>query len=109
MAILHAHFGYKKPIGGFSMFVGPIMNHVILDQQSTLFKLTMLNHCQDAMSSQNDVNMTTRLWERIVPSGNLNQKFTKWFKMAKLCNVLMLGNVEDECTFSNLAFIKTKL
>ncbi len=48
------------------------------------------------------------IMERIVPNGILNQKPSKWFKMAKLCNVLMLGNVEDECTFSNLAFMKTK-
>jgi hypothetical protein len=28
MAILHGPFGYKKPIGGFSVFVGPIINHL---------------------------------------------------------------------------------
>ncbi len=81
---------------------------MILDQHSTFFKLTMLNHFQDAMLPQNDVNPTTRLWERIVPNGILNHKLFKWFKMAKLCNVIMLGNMEDECTFSNLAFMKTK-
>jgi hypothetical protein len=79
------------------VFVGPIINHVILDQQSTFFKLTMLNHCQDAMLPQNDVNSTTQLWERIVLSRILNQILSKWFKTAKLCNFLMLGNVEDEC------------
>jgi len=79
MAILHAHFGYKTPIGGSGMFVGPIINHVILDQHSTFFKLTMLNHFQDAMLPQNDVNPTMRLWEGIVPNGILNHKLSKWF------------------------------
>jgi len=109
MAILHAHFGFKKPIGGYGMFLRPIINPMIFYQHCTFFKLTMLNHCQNVMLLQNDVNPTTCLWERIVPSRNLNQKLCKWFKMTKLCNVLVLGNVEDECTFSNLAFMKIKL
>lgn len=29
--------------------------------------------------------------------------------MTKICMVMVLGNVEDECTFSNLSFMESKL
>jgi hypothetical protein len=61
------------------------------------------------MLPQNNVNLTTWLWERIRISGILKRRHFKWFKMTKFCIVLVLGDVEDELTFSNLAFMKTKL
>jgi hypothetical protein len=39
----------------------------------------------------------------------LNHRLFEWFKLAKLCMVMVLGSVDNERTFSNLAFIKTKL
>jgi hypothetical protein len=107
MAILQAHFGYKKQWGGFGMFIGFVINRMILDQWSTFYKLTMLNHCQDAMLSHN-VNPTTWLWERIGISVILKRRLSKWFEMTMFCIVLVLGDLEDECTISNLAFMKTK-
>jgi hypothetical protein len=41
--------------------------------------------------------------------GVLNFKLVKWFKLAKLCMVLILGNMDDEWTFSNFSFIKNNL
>ncbi len=52
---------------------------------------------------------TTRLWERLRSNVILHHWLSKWFKLTKLCKVMMLGSVEDEHIFSNLAFIKTKL
>jgi len=36
-------------------------------------------------------------------------EFSEFFKLAKMALVHILGNVEDECTFSTLNFLKSKL
>lgn len=55
-----------------------------------------------------DYNPITRLWERLGFSVIVNHHIFEWFKLAKLCMVMVMGNVKNKCTFSNLTFIKTK-
>lgn len=51
----------------------------------------------------NNCNPTTRLWERFASSGVLNQQLSKlWFKLVDLCMVMVMENVEDELSLSNL-------
>jgi len=69
----------------------------------------MQNHAQPTMLPPHDYNPITCLWERLGSNVTLNHCFSEWFKLAKLCMVMVLGNVEDEHIFSNLTFIKTKL
>jgi hypothetical protein len=69
----------------------------------------MQNHAQFSMLPPHDCNPITCLWERFGSSVILNHCLFEWFKLAKLCMVMVLGSVEDKCTFSNLVFIKTKL
>jgi hypothetical protein len=69
----------------------------------------MQNHAQSTMLPPHDCNPITCLWERLRSNVTLNHRLSKWFKIAKLCMVIVLGNLEDESTFSNLTFIKTKL
>jgi hypothetical protein len=51
------------------------------------------------------------LWLWFYPWYNkiLNKHFFKWFELVKLCMVMVLGNMEDEHIFLNLAFMKIKL
>jgi hypothetical protein len=49
------------------------------------------------------------LWERFGSTGIVNNHLSKWFKLVKICMVMILGSVKDECTFLNIAFMKTKL
>jgi hypothetical protein len=44
MEIIHMRFGHPKALGSFNTIVGPILNLIMLDQQSYFFKLTMQNH-----------------------------------------------------------------
>jgi hypothetical protein len=69
----------------------------------------MQNHAQSTMLPPCDCNPTTHLWERLGFNVILNHHLFGWFKLAKFCMVTVLDNMEDERTFSNLAFIKTKL
>jgi len=73
------------------------------------FQMTMKNHAQFAMLPPHDYNIATHLWERLGSNVILNHHLFDWFKLTKLGMVMVLGSMEDECTFSNLAFIKTKL
>jgi hypothetical protein len=68
----------------------------------------MQNHVQAAMLSPHDYNPTTRLWVKFGIRGILNHQLYEWFSMAKICTVMVLDNMEDEWTFSNLSFMKSK-
>jgi len=69
----------------------------------------MQNHAQSTMLPPCDYNPTTHLWERLGSSVILNHHLFGWFKQAKFWMVMVLGSMEDERIFSNLALIKTKL
>lgn len=49
------------------------------------------------------------LWERFGSIGILNNSLSKWFKLVKICMVMVLGSVKDQCTFLNIVLMKTKL
>jgi len=51
------------------------------------------------------------LWFWFYPGYNkiLNKHFLKCFELVELCMVMVLGNMEDEHIFLNLAFMKMKL
>jgi hypothetical protein len=56
-----------------------------------------------------DCNPTTRLWGRFASSAVVSQWFSERFKLVQLYMVMIIDNVEDERTFSNLFFMKNKL
>jgi hypothetical protein len=56
-----------------------------------------------------DYNPTMWLWERFASSAIVCQWLLKWFKLVQLYMVIIIGNVEDEKTFSNMSFMKNKL
>jgi hypothetical protein len=56
-----------------------------------------------------DVNPLTQLWRTIEVSQVLRMGMFKYLKVVKMTIVQVLGDVEDKCTFSTLAFMKPKL
>lgn len=56
-----------------------------------------------------DVNPLTQLWKTIEVSQVLRTSMFEYLKVVKITIVQVLGSVEDECTFSTLAFVKPKL
>jgi len=61
MAILQTHFGYCKSFGINGLFVGPLLNPSILDQQTFFVKLTMENQCQLVVQLLLDGNPITKM------------------------------------------------
>lgn len=55
------------------------------------------------------MNPVTRLWRKLVGNPLIRTKMGEWLKLAKIAIVIVIGSVEDERTFSNLSFIKSKL
>jgi hypothetical protein len=55
------------------------------------------------------VNPIIRMWSRIQSSPLLVLKVNEYIKVAEIVMVQVLGSVEDERTFSNLAFMNNKL
>jgi hypothetical protein len=55
------------------------------------------------------VNPIIRMWSRIQSSSLLVLKVNEYIKVAEIVMVQVLGSVEDERTFSNLAFMNNKL
>ncbi len=55
------------------------------------------------------MNPIIRMWSRIQSSSLLVLKVNEYIKVAEIVMVQVLGSVEDERTFSNLAFMNNKL
>jgi hypothetical protein len=55
------------------------------------------------------VNPLTKLWRVVDTSSMLRHGMSKYLKLVEITTVLVLGNVEDERTFSTLSFMKDKL
>jgi len=56
-----------------------------------------------------DVNLVTHMWLKIQSSILLVCKLNEYMKGIEIAMVMVLGSVEDEKTFNNLAFMKNKL
>jgi hypothetical protein len=61
------------------------------------------------MAKPFDTNLVTKLWITISNNVLLTQRLSKYLKLVEIVVVSMLGFVEDEQTFSTLAFMKDKL
>jgi hypothetical protein len=51
----------------------------------------------------------SKLWQRISCNGLLVNRLSEYMRLAEITITVVLGSVEDERTFSNLAFIKNKV
>ncbi len=93
------------PMGLWSPF---FLDSHIFDVKSSCFRLTISHNAEGAITEHSELNLATRLWTRINSSLILNQKLSKYNKLAKIVMVQVLGTVEDERTFNNLSFMKNK-
>ncbi len=50
MAILQTHFKHPKPLRNPSAMTTPLIDPILLDQQSCFLKLIVQSHCNDAMA-----------------------------------------------------------
>jgi hypothetical protein len=87
----------------------PLLDVILLEQQSSFFVTAMQSNCSFAMLPLHDYNPTTCMWKQVANNYILRLKMFKFFRLIKLVIIMVLGNVEDERTFSTLIFMKSKL
>jgi hypothetical protein len=54
-------------------------------------------------------NPMSRLWRKLSSNALISAKLSEFMKVVEIAHVQVLGSVEDERTFSLLAFLKSKL
>jgi hypothetical protein len=86
-----------------------LLDHVLLEQQSNFFMTTMQSNSEVAMKPPHDCNPTTQMWKRFAFSVIVKDRIFEYFKLVELTIVAILGNVEDEQSFSTVTFMKSKL
>ena len=69
----------------------------------------MKSHAHSAMAEPKDANPITKLWQKVGTNGLLLNRLSEFIKVVEIAITAVLGNVEDERIFLNLAFIKLKL
>jgi hypothetical protein len=70
---------------------------------------TMQSNIEVALKSLHDCNPTIQMWRRFTFSVIFKNNFEKYFKLVEFAIDIIIGNVEDECTFSTIIFMKSKL
>jgi hypothetical protein len=100
------HFCKKVEIHGEQ--VEGILDQSKLFQQATRFAETMWNQFR-ALENPLEYGAITRLWTILGASQYLQENISEYFKLADLCQTMILGSVEDERMFSALSFLKSKM
>jgi hypothetical protein len=101
-------FCVEQKLKGGTMIYG-ILDSRQLDVQAFHFILTM-NHNVDVMMHEAfDMNPIIWMWLKVQSSPLLVLKLSEYMKVTKIIMVQVLGSLEDEKTFNNLTFMKSKL
>ena len=100
------HFCKKVSIHGEQ--IEGILDSSKLYQQGGRFAETMWKQ-YPFLENPNENGAITRLWTTLSASQYLQENISEYFKLADLCQTMILGSVEDERMFSALSFLKSKL
>ena len=100
------HFCKKVSIHGEQ--IEGILDSSKLYQQGGCFAETMWKQ-YPFLENPNENGAITRLWTTLSASQYLQENISEYFKLADLCQTMILGSVEDERMFSALSFLKSKL
>lgn len=114
-AVLKKYFCEKKSLkengeGNSSIDISQALNLELLESQMSLFKLTMKqNGPQILEEGPFDENPLTKLWIKLSKNPIFCDRICEWFKVAQIAIVTVVGSVEDERTFSTVAWMKNKV
>jgi hypothetical protein len=68
-----------------------------------------MSHNVEAMMQESKyVNLVAHMWLKIQSSTLLVKKLNEYMKVVEIAMEMVLGLMEDERTFNNLAFMKSK-
>lgn len=95
--------------GEKKMLIKLLIDCDTLMAQQGLFKMCMKSNSCYAVLPPYDVNPLTKVWRVFDSNNNLTQNFKEFLKLVEMGVVHVIGLVEDERTFSNLSFLKSKL
>jgi hypothetical protein len=112
LKILKAHYGQGRTVKNSEkelVHIAPLVSPQLLDAQTSMFKITMKKNYEWAVAKPVKTNPTSKLWGKLAENKHLKERISEFFKIAELAIVSVIGSVEDERTFSNLTFIKSKL
>ena len=87
------HFCKKAEVHGEQ--VEGILDQSKLFQQATRFAETMWNQFR-ALENPLEYGAITRLWTILGASQYLQENISEYFKLADLCQTMILGSVEDD-------------
>jgi hypothetical protein len=107
LEVLKRSFGHPKRVQ--DMTAPALLDAQRLADQSSFFKLSMLNNSQWAIDNNFGVNPLSRLWQKLSSNALLASKLSEFVKLAEIAAVTVLGSVEDERTFSTLNYVKSKV
>lgn len=69
----------------------------------------MIYNAQVAVSLPMTKNPMSHLWRKLYTNAFISMKLLEFIKVVEVAHVQVLGNVEDERTYSSLSFLKSML
>ncbi len=69
----------------------------------------MSHNVEAVVHEPSNVNLVTRMWLKIQSFPLLVLKLSEYIKVVEIAMVQVLGLIEDERTFNNLVFMKSKM
>ena len=106
--VLKCWFGVPKRLKG-DFVVPTLIDAQRLAEQSSFFKLSMLNNAQWAVEQNFRMNPLSRLWKKLSSNALLASKLSELLKIAEVAAITVMDSIEDERTFSTLNYMKSKV
>jgi hypothetical protein len=71
--------------------------------------MTMVHNAKIIMQKDNQLNLVTKIWQKIVAFAILNHWLLEYIKLAKITTIPVLGYIKNVQTFSIVNFMKNEL
>jgi hypothetical protein len=107
--VLKATFCAPYMMGEYGKMVPTLFSVHALDLHVSFLKMTMGHNSNLVLHEESDFNSLTKMWHKVYRSPFLNHKLLEFIKLVEIVVVQVFSFVEDECTFSIMAFMNTKL
>ncbi len=105
--LIKNHYYYEAKLQANFVVFPSILSLEAMNLQQNIFKCTMKANVFIAMEPPFHVNLFNRLQRTLSISQVLKNSFLKFFKLAKIAAIQILGSVEDEHTFSTFSFMES--
>jgi len=108
LAILKAKFCHTKENHHVVHWLSICWSSNIVWLTNYFFYIRMKSNSHVVLHLLPDCNLTIKLWGHLASNAIVVDKLSKYLKLVELTIVMVLGNVEDERTFSTFNFMRLK-